>query len=262
MSIAIIIPILLGIIAAMVINYLADVLPHTFRLGSPSCHNGNCNAIFSWKDYFLLHNCDGCGKRSRARTISVYLAMIAIAIYLWISPPAKIGFYLGLLAFAYLGLVAIIDLEYHLILLPLNIAGVLIATGTGILMHGWLDTLIGAAAGLGIIYLFYLFGKLFTRMRAKRMNVDPKEVDEAFAFGDVLLAGILGLFLGWPLIWFGLLMGTLIAGIVSIIVIIVLFIQKKYREQALMVFIPLGPAFITGAVFLVYFPNWISSILP
>jgi len=260
MNFMLIVPILLSLIAAMLINYMADVLPHTFHLGRPACHKDNCPAVFSWKDYFLLRKCPSCGKRSRVRTILVYLVMILMAVYLWALPPGGMGFYLGLLAFAYLVLVAVIDLETHWILLPLNIAGVLIAGGAGLLMHGWQETLIGAAAGLGIVYIFYLFGKLFTKLRARKMKVDPKEIDEAFAFGDVLLAGILGLFLGWPLIWFGLLAGTLLSGIVSLIVIVVLFIQKKYRQQALMVFIPLGPAFIAGAILLVYFPNWIGSL--
>ncbi len=31
--------------------------------------------------------------------------------------------------------------------------------------------------------------------------------EEALGFGDVILAGVLGLILGWPFIWFGLLLG-------------------------------------------------------
>jgi prepilin signal peptidase PulO-like enzyme (type II secretory pathway) len=262
MSVSILIPILAGIVTASIVNYLADVLPHTLRLTRPTCPDPQCGAVFSWGNYLLLRDCSQCGKRSRLRPIAIYLAAIAAAVYLWLNPPEKIGFSLGLLAFAYLGLVALIDLEHHLILLPLTLAGLLIAAGTGILMHGWLATLFGGLVGFGILYAFYLFGKVFTRMRARRLGQDPKEVDEALASGDVTVATILGLFLGWPLIWFGLLLGALLAGIASIIIIAAAVIQKRYKEKALMIFIPLGPAFITGALFLVYFPNWIVALLP
>ena len=256
------VPILTGLVAAVVINYLADVLPQSLRLTRPTCPDPQCQTVFSWSDYLLLRGCSQCGKRARVRPIMVYVLSLAVALYLWLNPPAKIGFALGLLAFAYLGLVALIDLEHHLILRPLTLAGLLIATGSGVLMHGWLATLIGGLAGFGILYAFYLFGKLFTRMRARKLGKDPKDVDEAMASGDVTLAGLLGLFLGWPLIWFGLLLGTLLAGGISIVILVGVAIRKQYKEQALMIFIPLGPAFVASAVFLVYFPNWIVGLLP
>jgi hypothetical protein len=79
--------------------------------------------------------------------------------------------------------------------------------------------------------------------------------------GDVTLATILGLF-WWLLIWFGILLGLLFAGFISLVVILVLMLARKYRQQAFMVFIPLGPAFILSTTLLVYLPNWISRMLP
>jgi len=133
----------------------------------------------------------------------------------------------------------------------------------GIYMHGFLPTLIGGTVGYGIMYLFYAFGILFTKMRAKRMAARGIETDdeEALGFGDVNLAGILGLLLGWPIIWFGLLLGILGGGAISLLFVLFMLIRQRYKEDALMVFIPYGPYFILSAFILLYLPHWITVLI-
>ena len=60
--------------------------------------------------------------------------------------------------------------------------------------------------------------------------------------GDVTLATILGLFLGWPLTWFGLVFGILLGSAISILLVLALLFSGKYKEKAWMVFIPYSPA--------------------
>ena len=121
--------------------------------------------------------------------------------------------------------------------------------------------LIGGAAGFAILGIFYLFGKLFVRLRLRRHGT-LADGEEALGSGDVTLAIILGLMLGWPLIWFGILLGVLLAGAVSLSIILILLITKRYGKNAFMVFIPLGPGFILVALLLVYFPYVIAALLP
>ena len=184
------------------------------------------------------------------------------AVYLWFAHPAKLGFGLSLLILTYFYIVAVIDLEHHDILRSLSLLGLVLTSLSGFLMHGWLSTLLGGLAGFGIMYLFYLFGKLFTRVRTRKLGKTPDDTEEALGSGDVTLATILGLFLGWPLTWFGLLLGTLLAGFTGLVVVLVLVFIRQYRKQAFMVFIPFGPAFILSTVLLTYLPNWISKVLP
>ena len=75
----------------------------------------------------------------------------------------------------------------------------------------------GSGAGEINDVAFYYFGVLFTRIRTKRMLAMGQEVDdeEALGAGDVILVTVLGLILGWPLIWFGLLLGILLGGFFS-----------------------------------------------
>ena len=86
--------------------------------------------------------------------------------------------------------------------------------------------------------------------------------EEALGAGDVILAGVLGLIIGWPVIWFSLLLGILLGGIVGILLVLYLVITKKYGRQALMVFMPYGPFFIASAFFIMFIPNWIIAVVP
>jgi leader peptidase (prepilin peptidase) / N-methyltransferase len=261
MSFLFLFPALLGIIAALVVNYLADVLPVTLRLSRPVCSNPECREPFAWTDYLVLHRCRKCSKTRGWRTYLLLVLCVLSSVYLWFSHPAKLGFGLSLLVLTYFYVVALIDLEHHDVLRSLSVAGLALTGLTGLLMHGWLSTLLGGLAGFAIMYFFYLFGKLFTRLRARRLGQDPREAEEALGSGDVTLATILGLFLGWPLTWFGILLGVLFAGFISLVIILVLVIARKYRQNVLMVFIPFGPAFILSTVLLVYLPNWIGKAL-
>ncbi|MBT3336609.1 MAG: hypothetical protein HN855_12265 [Anaerolineae bacterium] len=261
MNISIVVPLLLGWVAALLVNYLADVLPATRQLTSPPCKQ--CSAKFAWTNYLLLKSCSACEKPRATRTwVTQVLGLIA-SLYIWFSPPNTLGYWLGLLLLVYLAVVFIIDLEHRLILHPTSIFGAILALGLGIFLHGLKETLLGGLAGYGIMYALYGFGVLFTKFRAKRMiaaGLEPDDED-ALGFGDVNLAGILGLLLGWPIIWFGLLLGILAGGAVSLIIVIAIFIQQRYQKDALMIFIPYGPYFILSTFILLYLPHWITSIL-
>jgi hypothetical protein len=66
----------------------------------------------------------------------------------------------------------------------------------------------------------------------------------------VILAGVLGLMLGWPLIWFGLLLGILAGGLISLFIIAFLLVTKKYKTMSF--FIAYGPYLILGAVLVMF----------
>ena len=116
-------------------------------------------------------------------------------------------------------------------------------------MRGWLSTLIGGAAGFAIMFVFYQFGKLFARWRARRLGKVDDE--EALGSGDVTLATILGLLLGWPGIGLGLLWGILAGGVGSLVVILWMLARRNYQASTA---IPYAPFLILSAVFLLFGP--------
>jgi leader peptidase (prepilin peptidase)/N-methyltransferase len=194
----------------------------------------------------------------------VQIILLAASIYTSIKPPLKLGYFLGLILIIYFGLVFVIDLEHRLILHPTSIFGVFLGLIVGTVAHGILPTLLGGLGGLLIMLTFYGFGVLFTRVRAKRLLAIGQEPDdeEALGSGDVILVTILGVIVGWPLIWLCLLYGILLGGLVSLVIILWLIISGRYKTDALMTFIPYGPYFIITASLIIYFPKILALIVP
>jgi leader peptidase (prepilin peptidase)/N-methyltransferase len=233
MDILILLPAILGLLAGFLVNYLGDVFPHTRRFSQPNCLH--CGEKYQWKGYLLYRPCKACGHRRSVRSYLTQVFYPIAAIYLWSFPPARLGFSLALIILTYLGVVFVIDVEHRLIMHPVSIAGALLALGTGIYVHsakttlsqGIITTLVGGAVGFGSMLAFYFLGEVFARYMAKRRGQAIDEV--ALGFGDVNLSGITGLFLGWPVIFAGLLFTIFAGGFASILVIVVMLVRKRYQ---------------------------------
>jgi leader peptidase (prepilin peptidase)/N-methyltransferase len=171
-------------------------------------------------------------------------------VYLHYLPPRQLELPLAFILLIYLALIAVIDIEYRLILHMTNIAGGLIGLGVGIHLHGVLSTLIGGAAAYGVMLVLYYFGELFVRYMAKRRNEETDEV--ALGFGDVNLAGITGLLLGWPIIILGLLFTILAGGLVSLLIVVIMLLRRQYKAFFA---IPYGPFMILSILVLLFRPK-------
>jgi prepilin signal peptidase PulO-like enzyme (type II secretory pathway) len=262
MNISTFIPIIIGLVIGFATNYLADVLPVTRKFTKPTC--ANCQHEYGIKEYLLLKKCGQCGQPRGARTWLTLFVLEVISLYLWNKSPVRLGYFFSTLIILYFAVVFVIDLEHRLILHPTSIFGSFLGLAAGWLNHGIAPTLWGGLGGFLIMLFFYYLGVIFAKIRARRMIKAGQTPDdeEALGAGDVILAGILGFILGWPLIWFGLLLGILLGGVVGVIVVVFLLLIKKYRENALMVFMAYGPFFIISAFFITFLPNWISAMLP
>jgi len=248
-----------GIIVGLIINYLTDILPYEIISSQPLCTNTECRQPVSWMGYITFQNCKNCNKKISIRHYVVYIISILMLYYIYGNSSLSLGVLVSYLLFQYLFLVALIDIEHRLILRPLSILGIILSLIIGILTRNWQSTLVGAGVGFAIMLLFYYFGVLFTKYRNKRLGTSGNE-EESLGSGDVTLATMLGLLLGWPLIWFNLFSGIILAGIFSLLLVLYLIFTKKYRSM--MVYIAYGPFFIASAVLMIYFPGLISSLLP
>jgi prepilin signal peptidase PulO-like enzyme (type II secretory pathway) len=155
---------------------------------------------------------------------------------------------LSLLLLTYFGIVTVIDLEHRLILHPVSLVGALLGFAIGVGLHGLRSTLLGGAAGYGIMLLLYFLGIVFirfiTRWRAQ-------EIDEvALGFGDVNLGGVIGLILGWPGIIAGLLLAILLGGFTSLLYLLAMALRRKYRPDLVL---PYGPFMVISTVWLLFF---------
>ena len=236
-----------GWLIAYFINYLSDVLPMTRQFTKPLCPE--CSSGFSTRRYILMQPCPNCGRKRAIRAWCVQIGMALAAVWMWISPPARLGFWMGLVVMAFLVLIAVIDLEHRLILHPVSWFGAGLGLVVGIMQKGVLVTILGGAAGYGIMLGLYFLGVAFNHLMTKIRN---QEVEDALGFGDVNLAGIIGLMLGWPEIVGGLLLAILAGGIVSGLVMLVMAVSRKYKA---MTAIPYAPFLILGAAIFLYIPK-------
>jgi leader peptidase (prepilin peptidase)/N-methyltransferase len=125
--------------------------------------------------------------------------------------------------------------------------------GMGVLWRGLGSTLLGGVVGFALMLGFYWLGDVIGRWLARRRGQAWEET--ALGFGDVNLAGVVGLLLGYPAVLAGLFTAVMLGGVVSLIYILVMLALRRYQLFAA---IPYGPFIALGALVLVfrvaYFP--------
>jgi len=237
----------LGWLSGAIVNYFSDVLPRRRHISRPFCLQ--CNSPQPSLNYlFWPRRCSNCGARRPLRTWIVEIIYICLSFYLALTPPNELVYLLSLLLLTYFGIVTVIDLEHRLILHPVSLVGALLGFAIGVGLHGLRSTLLGGAAGYGIMLLLYFLGIVFirfiTRWRAQ-------EIDEvALGFGDVNLGGVIGLILGWPGIIAGLLLAILLGGFTSLLYLLAMALRRKYRPDLVL---PYGPFMVISTVWLLFF---------
>ena len=232
---------ILGWIGANLVNYLADVLPNERKITVPKCNR--CGEHLTWKFYILLDSCRHCGAKPYLRHKVVLILGLVFTGLLSQFPLESLGNYGAILWLVYFSVVIVIDLEHRLILHPVSITGAGLGLIFGSVNHGFLNTIMGGAAGFGLMLIFYFLGELFVWFLSKSRGEEIEEI--ALGFGDVNLAGVIGLLLGWPGIIAGIILAILIGGVVSGGFLVLQVLRKKYQAyQAL----PYGPFLVLSAV--------------
>jgi leader peptidase (prepilin peptidase)/N-methyltransferase len=181
-------------------------------------------------------------------------AMTILPVLLWLFPGQTLAFPFAFLLLVYLTVVFVIDIEHRLILHPVSIIGAVIGFGIGIILrgrqsvvYGITSSLLGGVAGFGVMLVIYYLGELFIKQISKRRGISSDEV--ALGFGDVNLAGVLGLLLGWRAIFACLFFAIIIGGLVSLVIILRMVILKKYKSFTA---IPYAPFLILSACYFLF----------
>jgi leader peptidase (prepilin peptidase)/N-methyltransferase len=252
MNFILIVPLLIGWISGWIVNYLVDVLPATRFLSQPACPS--CQTKYKWSDYLLFRNCSNCGKRRGIRTLIVQVILTVGPLVIWIYPNHTLPFPLAVFLLVYLCVVFVIDLEHRLILHPVSIFGAVLGLGIGIFLrsklsvtYGITSTLLGGSAAFGVMLVFYFVGELFVKYNSKKHGMSPDEV--ALGFGDVNLAGILGLMVGWKAVFLFLFIAIMVGGVVGLLIKVGMVIMK--RNQAFIA-IPYAPFLIASAFYFLF----------
>jgi prepilin signal peptidase PulO-like enzyme (type II secretory pathway) len=254
---------LLGLCLGLVLNSLADNLPPDaenirYPPRRPRCCQ--CGQPFPpvyWLAlaHWLLRagRCPQCRTRRRLRPVFVELACALALPYLWIwagrtgdgGLPEAIRFVAAATVVLVFILVVIIDVEHRLILWSVVWPSAIAIALLGIVTpgHGLVKTLLGGLAGYAITLGIFLLAELFARVLHWFRGQPLEEV--AFGGGDVNLAALIGLAVGWPGVLLALTIAVLAGGVFSFGYIVVQLVRRRYVPYSA---VPYGPFLVLGAL--------------
>lgn len=271
MTLSVILACVGGFLVGVLVNLIADYLPahrlHTLAKASPFVTvvpplptllpRAPLFAWSGWIAYFIKVN--GFDTPRWRRRLLTELALAVI--YLWLvttfADSPNLPFYL--VYAPALILIVIIDVEYRWILWstiwPVALAAIL----ENIVAPRWplSSVLRGFGYALGIMLLLYLLGIVFgSGLGAVRGRAVGRTV---LGFGDVRLAALGGLLVGWPNIGFALLI-MVFTGAIGALIFITDKLLRTRRYRALSA-IPYGPYIAVGIAVMLYAPWIIGDII-
>jgi len=249
-TISIVIFALLGLGVSSFLNVCIDRLPTGKSIIRLPSHCNSCNQKLQARDLvplfsylWLRGRCRYCGARIPIRLPIVELATSLIfafltwfAFHIW-GCGLSLQLAIALIYACIFLVIFVIDLEKRLILNRVVYPGMALALAFSFFWPwpdiGWpdigvLSALLGGAIGFGFMLLPYLISRLV---------YGP----EAMGGGDVMLAGLIGMVSGFPLVIVALLVGILSGGLVAVSL---LMLRLKGRKEA----IPFGPFLAAAAM--------------
>jgi leader peptidase (prepilin peptidase)/N-methyltransferase len=233
---------LLGLCIGSFINVVIYRLPRNESIVTGRSHCTLCGKEIAWYDLFPLVSylllggrCRNCGAPISWRypLVESMTAGLFLALYLHFGPTLTMVKYLFLAAL--LVAVSFIDLERFIIPNSLVLSGVIFGVGIIFFVHdiSFWSALLGAASCSGLLLLVSLISR------------------GGMGLGDIKLALVTGLFLGWPLGLAGLMIGVCLGGLLGIIL---LASKIKGRKDP----VPFGPFIALGTLIAV---PWGAQIL-
>lgn len=243
---------IVGLCVGSFLNVVIYRVPNNMSVSLPASHCPQCGYVLKWYDnipvlsYLILGGkCRSCKKHISFRytlvEIGTMLLWLGCAFFAVSKFPPQQNMTECLLFLAMccvfcsvLVCVAFIDIEHHLIFDRFQL--ILLGTGIAATVFDavvktsaiWYDHLIGGAVGFVFFYAFYGVFYLIYKQ-------------EAMGFGDVKLAGVVGLCLGWK----SLIVVILVAAFVGSVVLLLLRIVRKDDKKKEY---PFAPFIVLGAI--------------
>jgi prepilin signal peptidase PulO-like enzyme (type II secretory pathway) len=250
-----------GLLFGVTLNGLADNLPTgTVPRGRnriegvllPRC--GYCGeSRRGWRGVALLQVmsggsfCGQCTAPRKRRDLIVELGIAAALAALWLRSPNSLDDHVGgAVVLGLFVLTTIIDFEHRLVLMDVSLVGAGLLLGVAAL-GGFArvgGAVLGAGAATGVFLALYLLGFAFLRL----MRYETREA--ALGFGDVVLAGLVGLAVGWPAVLLALFLAILGAGAAGLVILVWRAGRRQGAQGATMAY---GPYLAMAAVAVYFF---------
>lgn len=237
-----------GWLTGLLVNYLADVLPIHRRIDMPVCRYCGHKLRIRPSILILPQRCSDCLRRPILRWLTVQIVCLSGFIIISFRQPERLGQHWAMFWLAYLLLVIVIDIEHRLILHIVSAAGAVAGILVGVQLHGLKSTLAGGLFGFLVMLTLYGIGIAYARWSSRRRGRLIAE-GEALGFGDVTFSLVLGLILGSPGVFAGLVTAILLAGAAGLLALILALIRRQYDPNLAL---PYGP-FLALAIFYLLF---------
>jgi leader peptidase (prepilin peptidase) / N-methyltransferase len=242
---------LAGVLAGFVINVVATRLAANRSLLGPLHCTRSPHAISAAQALPVLGyalqrgRCSKCGERISISYPVVELAMGAIWAALFAVEGFGVAFVFHALYAAFLMLVLVNDWKHRDIFVTVIAAGSVVAIVGSLLVPG--ASLVGALIGAAVAGAFFAFAYVLAKL------IFPR-IEEPLGFGDILLALLMGLMLGWPNVVGALLVGPLLAGAATVVLL-------ASRKRKMGDFIPYGVALCAAAILFLIYPGPLAEAL-
>lgn len=278
---------LIGFLAAVLINAFADALPRLRRPALPYYSNGELRPWPEWSGLVAFFR-GGRDKYDESPPEPVMVEQPdGTTVEIYKVPPHRITIrhplveiftplFFGFVAvnwsgdpripvwFLYLTiliLISVIDIEHYIIITPVIVVSSVLAVAIAFLFpENGVETeeyLIGGGVGLAIFLIMYWGGMLFSSLVNAARGQKLEEV--AFGFGDVMLATLCGLMIGWAALIFALLITVFIGALGALLYLIGRqFTSDKY---ALFTPLPYGPYIVIGTIIMMLWREDVRRLL-
>ncbi|MBC8098052.1 MAG: prepilin peptidase [Armatimonadetes bacterium] len=259
---------IVGLLAGVLVNALADDLPMRRRLRVPHYPDDTPRPISAWSGILAF----ALGKRTspggaqlswrypltELLTAGLMVAAVSAAQSRADVSALQIAFWLAYMAI--LTLITVIDVEHKLILFVVIIPSAVIALVDALLTPDMArptlgDALIGGVAGFIVFFVLYNGGFLFTYLMGNMRGQPVKEV--AFGYGDVMLATVSGLMLGWAPLILAMFITVFLGAFGALLYIV----SRRFLRQRYSAFtaLPYGPYIVIGTLLLLLYPLQVSA---
>lgn len=240
-------PFIFGAVFGSFLNVCICRIPQGRSIVSPPSACTSCGKtirfydnipILSW--IFLLGRCRNCGASFSIRypSVEALTGLFAAALFFVFGPTIEMAIYFVFVCA--LIVITFIDIDHQIIPDVISLPGIPLGVIASFLLPtGILDSVIGAAAGGGILFAiaagyFYLTGK------------------EGMGGGDIKLLAMIGAFLGWKGVLVTIMAGSFTGAVIGSILMLAWGRGSKHP-------IPFGPFLAAGAILYLFTGDAIIS---
>jgi leader peptidase (prepilin peptidase)/N-methyltransferase len=263
---------LAGLIVGGIINALADDLPHYRWPRLPRYPDGAPRPISAWLGvtaFALRERSSPGGARLGWRYPLTELGTI---LFMWIGLAAKgdlsviqpLQLFFWMLYVAILVLITVIDVEHRLILFAVIIPACLIAILDSLITSpspgsnpNFQTTLTGGALGFGVFFVLYLGGVLYLYFINTVQGRNIQEV--AFGYGDVMLATLSGLILGWQTLVVAMFITVFLGALGAVVWLGSRRLMGRNANK--FAALPYGPYIVAGTYIMLFFSEQVRFAL-